>query len=210
MNNCEQYLDLEAGAVLYVFSVSETVISVHSRGHSDWSGCMAWLKPPAGEGRLHCDIGLLDINQTTSTPWGIGIRGEEGEGLGGVGRGYNATWPLGLVARGQSNLMRLHWREKKRKIMMREGGRGETEEGKGSGKYYIILCIPPQDHGNSLIRTTSVPAVHWPGFSSLLKHNWRTGGKREICLDCPHVGFIHDMYTLTLGFAESYITRLHL
>lgn len=63
----------------------------------------------------------------------------------------------------QSNEIALG-RGKKRKRMMREGGRegwreGEREGGKGSRKYYIILCIPPQDHGNSLIRTTSVPAV---------------------------------------------------
>lgn len=49
---------------------------------------------------------------------GISIR-EEGWGgaAGGGGGGYNATWPLGLVARGQSNLMRLHWggREKREK-----------------------------------------------------------------------------------------------
>lgn len=50
---------------------------------------------------------------------GISIREEGwvGAGGGGGGRGYNATWPLGLVARGQSNLMRLHWggREKREK-----------------------------------------------------------------------------------------------
>lgn len=35
---------------------------------------------------------------------------------------------------------------------MRVGGRErETKSrGEGSGKYYIILCTPPQDHGNSL------------------------------------------------------------
>lgn len=81
----------------------------------------------------------------------------------------------------QSNEIALG-RGKKRKRMMREGGRegwreGEREGGKGSRKYYIILCIPPQDHGNSLIRTTSVPAVQWQGFSSLLKQNCKTAGK---------------------------------
>lgn len=40
----------------------------------------------------------------------------------------------------------------KRKNNDEAGREGETERGKGSGKYYIILCIPPQDHGNSLIR----------------------------------------------------------
>lgn len=63
----------------------------------------------------------------------------------------------------QSNEIALG-REKKRKRMMREGREGgmegrERDGGEGGRKYYIILCIPPQDHGNSLICTTSVPAV---------------------------------------------------
>lgn len=58
-------------------------------------------------GELGCDIGLPDINQATSTP-------QEWVEAG----GSSATWPLGLVTRGQSNLMRVHWGEKRRERVM--------------------------------------------------------------------------------------------
>lgn len=44
---------------------------------------------------------------------GIGIK-EEGRGGGVSVGGHNATWLLGLVARGQSNLMRLHQGEREK------------------------------------------------------------------------------------------------
>lgn len=140
----------------WLFLMLETVISVHSRSHSDWSGCTAWLKPPAGEGRLHSDMGLLDINQTTS----IGIK-KGGGGCWGTQR-HMATWACGQGAI-QSNEIAPG---RKRKIMMEGWWEGESREQWVVGNI-TSLCIPPRDHGNS--RTRSTAAVHWAVFSSLLK-----------------------------------------
>lgn len=41
-------------------------------------------------------------------------------------------------------------REGKRDEGWREGGSEGTEGEEGDRKYYIILCVPPQDHSNSL------------------------------------------------------------
>lgn len=63
-------------------------------------------------GELCADIGLPDINQATSTPQ---------EWVEAGGGHSSATWPLGLMTRGQSNLMRVHWGEKRRERVMGTG-----------------------------------------------------------------------------------------
>ncbi len=68
----------------------------------------------------------------------------------------------------QSNEIALG-REKKRKIMTMESGRaGETKGDRVVGNI-TSFCVPPQDHGNSLICTTSVPADPVTGFFQLVK-----------------------------------------
>lgn len=68
-----------------------------------------------------------------------------------------ATWARGQGAI-QSNEIALG-RERREKNND-EGMAGGRDRGRRRGrKYYIILCVPPKDHGNSLIRATSVPAV---------------------------------------------------
>lgn len=68
----------------------------------------------------------------------------------GAGRGYSATWPLGLVTRGQSNLMSVHWGEREKENKWR---------GKGAVENITSPCVRCLDHGNSQICSASRPAL---------------------------------------------------
>lgn len=97
---------------------AQTVISC-TAGLSLIDQAVAMTEATSCRGELCCDIGLPDINQATSTPqeWvqAGGMRGAGGRSS------SRATWPLGLVTRGQSNLMRVHWGKKRRERVMGTG-----------------------------------------------------------------------------------------
>lgn len=75
---------------------------------------------------------------------------------------------------------------------MRVGGRErETKSrGEGSGKYYIILCTPPQDHGNSLACAHNLCTCSpESGFFQLVKIKLQDKSRGGIWLDCRHVAY---------------------
>lgn len=114
-----------------------------------------------------------------------------------MGRGYIATWPLGLVARGQSNLMRLHWGEKKRKIMMR-GGRESVRKGQWEILHHSVYTSSgPWQQSNTYDLCTSSPLT---GFFQLVKKGLVEKGdfsgmstclvhSQDVHIDCVFLNF---------------------
>lgn len=111
------------------------------------------------------------------------------------GGGGNATWLLGLVARGQSNLMRLHRGERGKN---NDGGMaGGWSGGETSGrKYYITLCTStrPWQQSNTLDLRSSLST-----FFLLVKTE--AGGllEKETRLDCLRAGSVRSVDTQSLN-----------